>query len=289
MGLVLDLREAIGRTYGVPPARVERAWIEAFAAATNDLDPRYVGGGDVVASPMFPVRLFHPLMFECVGDPALDLDMLRLVHGEQDMTWHGPIRPGDVVSLRGVLESVAQKRRGCVGAWRMVGLVDGEPRVEARMSVFVRGQMLPGVEVGAVFGDEPAVGRDPEGEPVATSTMVVDPDQASRYAAASLDDNPIHLDEAVAQAAGHPSVILHGLCTMAFACKGVVASLAAGDSSRLRRFALRFTKPVLPGSVLTTRMYGAGATADGRRAYLVQVANGEGVRVATNGWAELDG
>jgi len=283
-----DLRDAIGRTYASEPVRVERDWIRAFALATNDDNPRYVEGHDVVASPLFPVRLFHPLMFECVGDPDLDLDMLGLVHGEQDMTWHGPLRHGDVVQLRGVLESVGQKRRGCVVAWRMLAVVDGQPRVEARMSVFVRGQALPGVEPGAVFGEPPARVGEPEGEPVATAAMAVARDQPRRYAAASLDDNPIHLDEAIAKAAGHPTVILHGLCTMAFASKALVDSLADGDSSKLRRFAIRFTRPVRPGWTLTTRIFDAGATADGRRAYRVQVVNEEGVRVASNGWAELD-
>lgn len=284
----IDLRKAIGRRYSGDFAMVDREWIRQYALATNDPNPRYLEG-DVVAPPLFPVRLFLPLMFRCPGDPEIDLDMLKLVHGEQDMTWHGPIRPDEIVNLRAVLESIAQKSKGCVCAWRLLGIVDGQTRVEARMSLFVRGQMLPGVEPGTEFGVVPPVGAgEPVGEPVAVSTTTVAMDQPKRYAAASLDDNPIHVDEKVAQAAGHPTVILHGLCTMAFAARGIVDEILGGDPTRLRRFAVRFSRPVLPGWVLTTRIWEAGTTPEGRRALQVETANADGQNVITNGWAEID-
>ncbi len=283
----VDLRTAIGRRYVADYVVTDEDTMRAYAQATNDPNPRYLGD-DLVAPPVYPVRLFHPMMFQCVGDPDLQLDMLRLVHGEQDMTWHAPLRPREIVNLRAVLESVAQKSKGCVVAWRMMGLVGGELRVEARMSVFVRGQMLPGVEPGTTFGSVPAGGSgDIEGEPVATQTTTVAMDQPKRYAAASLDDNPIHLDEGVAKSAGHPSVILHGLCTMSFASKAIVDELLDGDSGRLHRLSVRFTKPVLPGWELTTRMWPAGEVG-GRSAYHVDVVNQDGVKVIANGWAELD-
>ncbi len=290
----VDLREAIGRRYSADFVVANGDDMIAYAHATNDPNPRYVEGladapilSKSIAPPIYPVRLFHPLMFQCVGDPDLDLDMLRLVHGEQDMTWHRALKPGEIVNLRAILESVAQKSKGCVVAWRMLGIIDGETVVEARMSVFVRGQMLPGVEAGTVFGDVPPAGEGrPDGDPSATSTMTVAMDQPARYASASLDDNPIHIDESVAKAAGHPTVILHGLCTMAFAAKGIVDEVLEGDSTKLRRFAVRFSKPVLPGWELTTRIFDAGTTADGGRAFQIETVNQDGVPVITNGWAE---
>jgi acyl dehydratase/putative sterol carrier protein len=282
----VDLRQAIGRRYMADYAIAVGADMKAYAQATNDPNPRYLEG-DVVAPPIYPVRLFKPLMFKAVGDPDIELDMLRLVHGEQDMTWHGPIRPGDIVNLRGVLESVAQKSKGCVAAWRMLGVVEGETRVEARMSVFVRGQMLPGVEPGQTFGNVPAeADGEPQGEPAATQSMKVTKDQPKRYADVSLDDNPIHVDEAVAKAAGHPTVILHGLCTMAFAGKAIVDEILKGDSSRLRRLSVRFSKVVLPEWTLTTKIWPAGKTAAGHDAWRVETVNQDGVVVISNGWAE---
>jgi acyl dehydratase len=74
---------------------------------------------------------------------------------------------------------------------------------------------------------------------------------------------------------------------MAFATKGLVDEVLDGDSSRLKRFAVRFSKPVLPGWELTTRIFDAGETADGDRAYRVETVNQDGVAVITNGWAEV--
>jgi acyl dehydratase len=112
-------------------------------------------------------------------------------------------------------------------------------------------------------------------------------DQAQRYAAASLDDNPIHLDEDTAKRAGLPSVILHGLCTMAFGSKAIVDGLLGGDSSRLRRYAVRFSRPVLLGEQLTTTIWPAGQV-DGRDGYTLAVTNRAGEPVISNGWVEID-
>ena len=284
----VDLRDAIGRRYMADYVVTNAAHMEEYAAATNDANSRYVAGNGQIAPPVFPVRLFMPLMFKCVGDADLDLDMLRLVHGEQDMTWHAPLRPNEIVNLRGILESVAQKGKGCVVAWRMLGIVGGETRVEARMSVFVRGQMLPGVEPGSVFGNVPnLLSGELDGEPTATQEMTVKPDQPAIYAQVSLDDNPIHTDESVAKAAGHPTVILHGLCTMAFASKAVVDEILDGDAARLHRLSVRFTKPVLPEWKLTTKIYDAGMTDTGYHGYRVETSNQDGAVVISNGWAEV--
>ena len=113
------------------------------------------------------------------------------------------------------------------------------------------------------------------------------PDQPAIYAQVSLDDNPIHTDESVAKAAGHPTVILHGLCTMAFASKAVVDEILNGDAERLHRLSVRFSKPVLPEWKLTTKIYDAGMTDNGYHGYRVETSNQDGAVVISNGWAEV--
>jgi acyl dehydratase len=83
-------------------------------------------------------------------------------------------------------------------------------------------------------------------------SFVIDEDQSYRYAKASLDDNPIHVDPATAKSAGLPNVILHGLCTQAMSGKTLVDILADGDPTRLKRLGVRFARPVLNGIKLTT-------------------------------------
>lgn len=63
------------------------------------------------------------------------------------------------------------------------------------------------------------------------------------YAAASGDHNPIHQDDAAAQAAGLPGVIAHGMYTMGLAARAVAGW--AGGPAEVVSFTARFAKPVL--------------------------------------------
>jgi acyl dehydratase len=117
------------------------------------------------------------------------------------------------------------------------------------------------------------VAAAPIATPSATETSSVTfrlaENQAMIYARNS-DDNPLHVDYAVAKAVGFPAPILHGLCTYGFALRGLMRLLtrtdaAGGDVGRivpLSCFA-RFTKPVFPGGTLRVEL--RGITRDGDR------------------------
>ena len=132
----------------------------------------------------------------------------------------------------------------------------GAPVVEQVATMLIRG-----VEPGADGGPTPpshAFPPDAKAAKLASSAGSVDLDQARRYAEASGDRNPIHVDDAAAKAVGLTGVILHGMCTMALCGRNVVDELAGGDPTRLRRLAVRFHRPVFPGNDLVTTMYDAG-------------------------------
>ena len=59
-----------------------------------------------------------------------------------------------------------------------------------------------------------------------------------RYAGASGDFNPIHIDEEFARSVGLPGPILHGLWTMAQVARAQTE--AAGGPERLRRLSVQF-------------------------------------------------
>lgn len=61
-----------------------------------------------------------------------------------------------------------------------------------------------------------------------------------RYAGASGDFNPIHIDPEFAQAVGLPSTILHGLYMMGLVARANAAALADGDPRALRRLSVQF-------------------------------------------------
>lgn len=82
------------------------------------------------------------------------------------------------------------------------------------------------------------------GQVVAQRDVHLTRDALARYAGASGDFNPIHLRDDIAEAAGLPGVIAHGMLTMGLAVQPVVDWLG-GDPRRILDYQVRFTRPVL--------------------------------------------
>ena len=72
-----------------------------------------------------------------------------------------------------------------------------------------------------------------------------------RYAGASGDFNPIHIDEEFAKQVGLPGRILHGLWTMAQVARAQTE--AAGGPQALRRLQVQFRGMGVPEQELTVR------------------------------------
>jgi acyl dehydratase len=77
-------------------------------------------------------------------------------------------------------------------------------------------------------------------------TLTVTPDKylTNRYAGASGDFNPIHIDEEFARAVGLPGRILHGLWTMAQVARAQTD--AAGGPEHLKRLSVQFRGMGMP-------------------------------------------
>ncbi len=85
----------------------------------------------------------------------------------------------------------------------------------------------------------------------------VDRSQIARFAGATGDYGPLHVDEPFARNAGFPSVLVPGMLAMGFLGELVTDWLRG---ARVRRFSARFVKIVWPGDVVTVR----GRVADRR-------------------------
>jgi acyl dehydratase len=81
---------------------------------------------------------------------------------------------------------------------------------------------------------------------VALAELRVTPDRCAtaRYAGASGDFNPIHLDDQFAQSVGLPGRILHGLYTMALLARAQTEAL--GGPEHLKRLAVQFRGIAVP-------------------------------------------
>jgi acyl dehydratase len=73
------------------------------------------------------------------------------------------------------------------------------------------------------------------------------------------DRNPLHIDPAVATAAGFPRPILHGLATFGVAGHAVLKTVCGYDPNRLVSFGARFSAPVFPGETIRTEIWRDGA------------------------------
>lgn len=236
--------------------------IAEYAAATNDPIEAHLKGE--VAPPVFAVVPTFFSMAPAALEVAPVALLMKLVHGEQDFHFHRPIRPGDVLTCRARATGYAALSTGStVVVYAETRDADGALVNEQWITAFFRG-----VDAGRTVGDlapgHALDARVSEAAPVAEVTAHVDEDQTFRYSPASGDPMPIHLDEEIARMSGLPGIINHGLCTMAFTSWGALEQFADGDVARLKRLAVRFAKPVLPGQDITTRFWELPSTDGGR-------------------------
>jgi acyl dehydratase len=108
-------------------------------------------------------------------------------------------------------------------------------------------------------------------------------DTTVRYAGASGDFNPIHLDDEFARSVGLPGRILHGLWTMAQVARAQTE--AAGGPDSLRRLSVQFRGLGLPGEEIVVSSTVREA-ADGRAIVATEAAQGDR-RLIRRGVAEL--
>jgi acyl dehydratase len=105
-----------------------------------------------------------------------------------------------------------------------------------------------------------------------------------RYAGASGDFNPIHIDPEFARQVGLPGNILHGLWMMAQVARGN-AQLAEGDPRALKRLSVQFRGMGFPEQELVVS--GTVKEADGERVVIDTTAGQGDNQVIRNAEAEL--
>jgi acyl dehydratase len=110
-----------------------------------------------------------------------------------------------------------------------------------------------------------------------------DPYLTVRYAGASGDFNPIHIDEEFAKQVGLPGRILHGLWTMAQVARAHTEAL--GGPEKLARLSVEFRGMGALEEEITVK--GRVREVDGDRAFVDSQAEQRGKRIIRNGAAEI--
>ncbi|MDT8910160.1 MaoC/PaaZ C-terminal domain-containing protein [Amycolatopsis sp. PS_44_ISF1] len=237
---------------------VTRERLAQYAAATNDPIPAHRSGD--VANPVFAIVPVFASLLEPAPEVVPVALFGRILHGMQDFRFHRPIRPGDELVSRGRMTGYRGRPSGTRAAVYLESRTeDGELVNEQYVTFFVRG-----FDTGETRGELAPEHRFDESSrarpPVAKTSQHVDEDQTYRYSPAAGDPMPIHLDPEVAKDSGLPGIIAHGLCVMAITSWALLNQVGGSEVDRLKRLAVRFAKPVLPGQDLTTEIRRAGDT-----------------------------
>lgn len=183
--------------------------------------------------------------------PGMDFPHHNTVHGEHEITLHGPIPTSGAVETSTRVAGVYDRGSGALLIVENVSRLKGEsaPLFTNRWSLFIRG--------------EKGVGEDPSPRPVIAAPdrepdfVVESPilPQLGQIYRLSGDKVPFHIDPALAKKAGFETPLLHGLCTFGIVCKAVVDNALDYDVARMANFRGRFAKPVFPGETIVTKIW----------------------------------
>ncbi|MDH2386551.1 MaoC family dehydratase N-terminal domain-containing protein [Bradyrhizobium sp. CER78] len=108
-------QSAVGRAFTPVTARVEPGRLRFFLKTLGETNPVYHEGE---AAPVPPTYLFCLEMMDATDGleflTALDIDLARVLHGEQRFDYHAPVVVGDTLTFHPRVSSVTDKKGGAM-------------------------------------------------------------------------------------------------------------------------------------------------------------------------------
>lgn len=259
MGVDYDVFMAL-RDEGARFSYTERDTMLYALAAGMGRDPlderelKFVYEGGSASGPFVAMPTLAVVVARSGLARTLPVDFRMVLHGEQFLTVHQPLPTAAELIADTRLTRIVDKGpgKGAIIYHRTAARLaaDDSPLFTLDASLFARAD--------GGFGGSPDVAPVPHPIPDRAPDHVhvseTRPDQALLYRLTG-DRNPLHADPSLAQAAGFPVPILHGLCTYAVACRAILATVCSYDPARIGTFDVRFTSPVLPGDRIETDIW----------------------------------
>jgi acyl dehydratase len=207
-----------------------------------------------------------------------DIDMTKLVHGEQVIILHGEIPVSGSTTITSTVAGMYDKGSGAliVLESESVDAATGAPAFTTRTGLFIReaggfgGPRGPEGDEDSVLAGEPVPTREPD-EIVSYTTRS---DQALLYRLSG-DRNPLHSDPTFAKRAGFDRPILHGLCTYGFTGRGLLHMVCGSDPARFGSMRARFSRPTMPGDTLSISVWDVSGEAAGAYRFRTENQRGE--------------
>lgn len=281
----------VDRVLGAPLPERRSSWEETdvilyhlgLGAGAEPTDPgelAYTYQGSLKVLPSYGVIPAVPMLPDMLKLPGMDVDLARLLHGEQELELHGPLPVAAEVTTSAAIVDIADKGSGALVVMEAVtrDAVTTQPLCTNRFSAFVRGEGGVGRSASQSAPRPPErPSRAPDVE-LACPTL---PQQALLYRLSG-DMNPIHADPDFARLGGFDRPILHGLCSYGIVCKAVVDRMLGGEVARVGSYRARFAGVLYPGETVIVRMW------DGDGAVVVEASCRErGSAVLSNGVVDL--
>ena len=253
-------------------------------ALGEDADLKYIYEGvdedQLTVLPTMAVAMAYPGFWQ--QQPKYEMDWQQILHADQKVLFHAPIRAEGrvrgVTTIEEILDKGADK-----GAVLYTKRLIYDMDMDELITTVYQGAFLRGN--GGFSGKRdpsPALPVVPAREADGSLEIPIHANQPFIYRLSG-DYNPIHVDPVVAREGGFEQPILHGLCTFGVAGRAVLRLLCGDDGSKLSSIGGRFTAPVYPGDTILTEVWN---TADGEAMFRC-TAKERGVIVFDHGTVEL--
>jgi len=205
---------------------------------------RHVGGNPYAYLEVLPAHLWPQWGFPLAAKTldAIPYPLLRVLNGGCRLELRRPLPQRESLIVRAKLESIDDDGRRAVLHQSIVTGTDSAPDA-------VVAHLYAIVPLGSGKGGDKKRREQTLVPPDATlvDRWHLGRDAGLEFAMLTGDFNPVHWAKPYARAFGFKSTILHGFSTMARAIESIHRHLLDGDTTRLRVFDVKFTRPlVLP-------------------------------------------
>lgn len=182
---------------------------------------------------------------------AVELDVARLLHGEQGIEIHRPLPPEAELVMTSRISEVWDKGKAAVIGIEADFSDDEGPVFSTRSTLFYLGAGGFGGESGP---STRTLNLPPDREPDLTVSFVTQEEQGALYRLSG-DRVALHIDPAFARKAGYEKPFMHGLCTFGFVGRAALQGLCDGDPERFLSISGRFSERVEFGDEIQTRIW----------------------------------
>jgi len=278
---------------GLKEYRREVSWREImnYAAAVGDNNPCYFDDermAGIIAHPMFCVAVTWPVTekleeFISPGLFSAEISATK-VHYTEHIEFHRPVKPGDLLTVKGKIAAILPHRAGTHIIIRY-DVFDN-----CNLPVFTEhiGALLRGVNCldegkqREILPSVPACNT--KDRPVWETKITIDPVSPFIYDGCTNIFFPIHTSKQFAKMVGLPDIILQGTATLAYAVKELINREASENPLCLKSLSCRFTGMVIPGTEIRIKLIEKLNRENGIELHFT-VTNSEGRKAISNGYA----